>query len=529
MLKTGPSLALLVLLTAGLAPGQLATNIQIGKPDQPIVGSPYTADQTVTTVRHLPDGILVTQTVQGHICRSADGVERYDGAFPSTDPAHPGTITIAYILDRARHTSITLNSNLKTAYRQALPEVAAVNVSLLPLPRPSAADSQIKPENPTTTDLGKRNLGMLEIHGALVTATIPAGKIGNSQPLPVTSELWLAPQEKIVVKQVEKNPLTGERTFELSNIRAEEPDPALFQIPEGYTVKDRPAIPATPPPPAASLSPTPRPPEQRTRQIEDALNNPDPGIKNDVAYGLALNRDHLADAQLLTEQAIPLKEQQIADVVSGGDPAKSFDQMVYLSRFWDTAGYVFYRAGHAEKAEPYLRAAWELNPNSLFAIHLGLAYESQHKNELALDVYRMALSARPSPAIQDSLMTALSRLGQPNAAPLPVDIVTPLPALTPQLDPNDDEPLVDIVLSHNHPPAVTLLKGKSALKKPLTGAIESALQSDLPDSGPELVIRRARVTCTAGAAPACSLHFTNTREFTTAEQARRDALRSPLP
>ena len=111
----------------------------------------------------------------------------------------------------------------------------------------------------------------------------------------------------------------------------------------------------------------------------------------------------------------------------------------------------------------------------------------------------------------------------------PSIIATPLPAFNPQLAPGDEEPLVDIVLSHNHPPVVTLLKGKSALKKPLTQAIQSALASSLPDGGPELVIRRARVTCAAGNTPSCVMRFTNTREFTAVEQARRDALQPPLP
>ncbi len=67
---------------------------------------------------------------------------------------------------------------------------------------------------------------------------------------------------------------------------------------------------------------SPNVPEQRTKQIQDALNNPNPVVKNNVAYGLAQNGDHLADAQLLAEQAVQLQEQQIADAVSGGDTVK---------------------------------------------------------------------------------------------------------------------------------------------------------------------------------------------------------------
>jgi hypothetical protein len=522
----GPSLALLALLTTGHAIGQLSTTIQMNKPEKPVVGLPFSADQSVRTVQHLANGMPLTHEVKGHIYRSADAT------IASTDPAHPDPTTMIYILDRVKRTGVLLNSKLKTATVETLPATATISVSFLALQQPRVQNQLIRPENLVTTDLGKRTLEMMPLVGKRVTGTIPAGKIGNNQPLPVTTDVWFAPQLKLLVNEVEKNPLSGERTFELTNIRAEEPDPTLFDIPEGYTVKDRPAVPSTMPSmlkESAAPPSGPFVPEQRTKQIEDALNNPSPIVKNNVAYGLASNGDHLADAQLLTEQALQLQEQQIADAVSGGDPAKSFDQMVSLSRIWDTTGYVYYRAHKPDRAEAYLRAAWELNPNSLFAIHLGFAYEAEHKVPEAIAIYRMALSAKPSPAGLDTLTTRLANLGSPNAERLPVEIVTPLPALNPQLAPGSEEPLVDIIVSHNHPPSVTFLKGDSALKKPITQAIQSALASSLPDGGPELVIRRARVTCAAGNPPSCVMRFTNTREFTAVEQARRDALRPPLP
>jgi hypothetical protein len=42
--------------------------------------------------------------------------------------------------------------------------------------------------------------------------------------------------------------------------------------------------------------------------------------------------------------------------------------------------------------------------------------------------------------------------------------MTPLPSLTIQLSAADTEPLVDILLTHDKPPVVTLLKGKPALE-----------------------------------------------------------------
>jgi hypothetical protein len=38
---------------------------------------------------------------------------------------------------------------------------------------------------------------------------------------------------------VNEDPRTGTATMELTDLEKGEPDPTLFQVPEGYTVKDR--------------------------------------------------------------------------------------------------------------------------------------------------------------------------------------------------------------------------------------------------------------------------------------------------
>ena len=83
----------------------------------------------------------------------------------------------------------------------------------------------------------------------------------------------------------------------------------------------------------------------------------------------------------------------------------------------------------------------------------------------------------------------------------------PLPSLTLQLSATDAEPLVDILLTRDKPPVVNLLQGNPDLEKPLTEAIRSALANPFPDTGPEKLLRRARVTCTSGDKPSCTLHF----------------------
>jgi hypothetical protein len=222
-------------------------SVQMNKPETPVLGLPFSADQDVRTVEHLADGASITHEIKGHVYRSADGVERFDGTAVLTDPNAPEPAQQALIVDLAKHSSVALNSKLKTATVQALPPNAGVTVSFLPQQQPRIQNKLVKPENFTAVNLGKRTQGMLALDGRRVTGTIPVGAVGNDEPLVVTEEEWFAPDLKLVVKQVEQNPLVGERTFELTNISGSEPDPALFLIPDGYKVIDRPPFPTSPP------------------------------------------------------------------------------------------------------------------------------------------------------------------------------------------------------------------------------------------------------------------------------------------
>jgi len=52
-------------------------------------------------------------------------------------------------------------------------------------------------------------------------------------------------------------------------------------------------------------------------------------------------------------------------------------RMNALSAFWDTLGWVYFKQGHFDKAEPYLAAAWNLSQVALNGEHLATVYEKQ--------------------------------------------------------------------------------------------------------------------------------------------------------
>lgn len=482
-----------------VALGQASMSIQMNKPEAPVIGLPFSADQRVSTVQHLANGMPLKSEIKGHVYRSAAGVERYEGVMPST-PDRPDPITLAYIIDRAKHSVVLLNFKLKTATVEHLPANATVSVKFLPLQQSRTQGQSIKPGDLVTTDIGKRTQGMVTLVGKRISGTIKAGSVGNEQPLVVSEDVWINPQLKLMVNEVEQNPFSGERTFELSNIRGEEPDPALFEIPQGYTVKERTPMPSN----LLSVTPTP---EQRERQIPSALSSSDPSLKNSVAYALANSNSHLADAQTLAEDAVRLVEQQTADVALKGNQDETYKQSVVLSSYWDTLGWVYYRQGKQEKAEAYLLAAWKLKPNPEYALHLGSIYEAQYRPKDAAAIYRMALSGKNSPIWQDDFKSRLAKLGEADAEQIPMEVTTSLPSFLPQLGPGVSDPLVEIFIAAAAPPVVTYLNGEPTYGASLTHAIQSAVIGFLPDGGPETILRRARVSCTAGQDSNCTLHF----------------------
>jgi hypothetical protein len=87
--------------------------------------------------------------------------------------------------------------------------------------------------------LGTRDFEGVKAEGKQTTWTIPAGKIGNRNPITVTSESWYSPELQVTVYSRHNDPRTGESLYRLASIKRAEPSADLFKVPEGYEVKGR--------------------------------------------------------------------------------------------------------------------------------------------------------------------------------------------------------------------------------------------------------------------------------------------------
>ena len=83
-------------------------------------------------------------------------------------------------------------------------------------------------------DLGTQTVNGITAQGVRITATIPAGTLGNDADIQVVTERWVSPDLQVLVKSEYSDPRFGTTTYELTDIQRTNPDPALFQVPAGY-------------------------------------------------------------------------------------------------------------------------------------------------------------------------------------------------------------------------------------------------------------------------------------------------------
>ena len=96
---------------------------------------------------------------------------------------------------------------------------------------------------PGSSNVAKEDLGQQVIEGVMATGSrsttvIPAGAIGNVQPINIVSEQWFADDLKVLVMTKHSDPRSGDTTYRLLNVVQGEPHRSLFEVPADYTLKD---------------------------------------------------------------------------------------------------------------------------------------------------------------------------------------------------------------------------------------------------------------------------------------------------
>jgi len=92
--------------------------------------------------------------------------------------------------------------------------------------------------NVTKEDLGQQVVEGVLATGTRMTTTLPAGTIGNEQPIVVLSEQWFSEELKVLVMTKHSDPRSGITTYRLTNVVQAGPARSLFEVPADYTLKE---------------------------------------------------------------------------------------------------------------------------------------------------------------------------------------------------------------------------------------------------------------------------------------------------
>jgi hypothetical protein len=259
---TGPvGVAGLGVTTAGVA-GAVAL------PAATITGAPYSAQVVTEHVQILADGNRIVQTTTGSVARDSQGRVRRDEALPALTANDADAPHLVLIEDPVAGVHWNLNAQNKTAVKMPFMQMKAVEKghsvaqgplpTILPAPGPEKTwffststgpagmtlSNRVEAgpdSNVSNTDLGTQIVEGVTAKGTRTTRTIPAGAMGNEQPISMTTETWFSPDLKVLIMSKNTDPRIGETTYKLTDIQRSEPAANLFQVPDDYTVKDQPA------------------------------------------------------------------------------------------------------------------------------------------------------------------------------------------------------------------------------------------------------------------------------------------------
>jgi hypothetical protein len=258
--------------------------------DRAVKGAPYSAQAVTESTQTLADGNRIVHRSTASVYRDSEGRTRRDQTIGDAAPyatavAEPSQVSfindpvsgVNYVFDSRTKTArkmgfITVNKSpdgkesiitTKSAEGKVItvtrrgpeltPEQSAEAAAKAEIEVHASAGDSLPRINVTSTDgatfnlktrepkiekLGKQMIEGVEAEGQRATLTIPAGEIGNEQPISIVSENWYSPELKVTVMTRHSDPRMGETVYKLTNINRAEPPSSLFQVPSDYTVKE---------------------------------------------------------------------------------------------------------------------------------------------------------------------------------------------------------------------------------------------------------------------------------------------------
>ena len=219
---------------------------EAGMPGRLVKNAPYSADVITESTQTLSDGNHIRQSTTAKLYRDSEGRTRREQS-PNLGGLSGSTTmpSLVIIHDPVAGVSLALNAKDKTGSRSTFTpggmgrgpqarQQSATSADQAARPRRNpATDSNLKTET-----LGTKTFDGVMADGRRTTMTIPAGKMGNEQPIQIVTETWYSSELQAVLYQKRTDPRNGETVTRFANISRAEPSRTLFDAPSDFKVTE---------------------------------------------------------------------------------------------------------------------------------------------------------------------------------------------------------------------------------------------------------------------------------------------------
>jgi hypothetical protein len=213
-----------------------------------VKGAPFSATASSETTQKLQDGTTINRTTSSTVYRDSQGRIRREVTLSGFGPlqASGKPHTMITIGDPVAGVHYMLDPEQKVAHKMTRPNggkhgdgtngnAQAFEQKMQKRIAKEQASGAVKNESLGTQTIKENGLNA---EGTRITRTIPAGQIGNDQPIQIVFERWYSSDLQMVVKSTRNDPRFGITTYVLTNVRRTEPAAALFTVPSDYTVRE---------------------------------------------------------------------------------------------------------------------------------------------------------------------------------------------------------------------------------------------------------------------------------------------------
>jgi hypothetical protein len=210
-----------------------------------VKGAPFSAVAVSETTQTLADGNHIVRKTQTKVYRDSEGRFRKEVTLPAIGPlaASGQPHSFIHISDPVAGTAYVLEPDQKIA--RQMPGHMGMGAKVRTDGGPGGPGDVIYRKfktgsasaNAKTESLGTQTIDGVALEGTRITRTIPAGEIGNEQPITIVSERWYSADLQMDVKSTHSDPRFGNTTYTLTNIQRTEPAASLFAVPSDYTIE----------------------------------------------------------------------------------------------------------------------------------------------------------------------------------------------------------------------------------------------------------------------------------------------------